>query len=107
APFTRPRHTLTGYAHCTCIPRTGVQAASWNLRLSLGRGGHTLAIHWRNGDRFMLMDTRSWRLSTPHSGGFAWAILAAAIGGALALLIAAGLLRRALRTKGPLAVRPA
>ena len=95
-PFVHALDTMTGVAHCTGIPWTGDQAAIWNLRLSLGRGGHTLAIHWRNGDRFMLMDTRSWRLSTPHSGGFAWAILAAAIGGALALLIAAGLLRRAL-----------
>ena len=73
---------------------------------ALGHGGRTLAIHWRSGRGFLTMDTRSWRLSTPH-GGFAWSILAAALGGALALLLLAAALRHALRAEGPLEARPA
>jgi hypothetical protein len=106
-PFVHALDTMTGHAHCIGIPWTGNQAAIWNLRLSLGRDGRTLAIHWKSGHGFLLMNTRSWRLSTPHGGGFAWGILAAAIGGAFALLLAAALLRRALRTDGPLEARPA
>jgi hypothetical protein len=106
-PFVHALDSMTGHAHCIGIPWSGDQAAIWNLRLSLGRGAHTLAIHWKSGHSFMSMDTRSWRLSVPHGGGFAWGILAAAIGGALALLLAAWLLRRALRAEGPLEARPA
>ena len=106
-PFVHALDTTMGVAHCIGIPWTGDQTAIWKLRLSLGHGGRTLAIHWQSGRKFMLMDTRSWRLSTPHGGGFAWGILAAAIGGAFVLLLAAALLRRALRAAGPLAARPA
>jgi hypothetical protein len=105
--FVHALDTETGVAHCTGIPFAGDQSPIWNLRLSLAHGGRTLSIHWRTGRSFLLMDTRSWRLSTPSAGGFQWWIVGAGVGGALALLAAAALLRRALRAEGPLEARPA
>jgi hypothetical protein len=105
-PFVHALDTVTGIAHCTGIPWTGDQTPIWNLRLSLGHGGRSLAIHWRSGRPFMVMDTRSWRLSTPRGSFPSW-IVGVAVGATLALLLGAAALRRAIRAEGPLAVRPA
>jgi hypothetical protein len=63
-------------------------------------------VSWKSGRPYVHVDTGTWRVSTPR-GGFPWWILGAALGGALALVLAAALLRRTLRTEGPLEVRPA
>ena len=107
-PFVHALDTVRGVAHCVGLPWTGNdQAAVWNLQLSVRNDGQTLAVDWKSGRPYLSVDTGSWRLSTPHGGGFPWWILGAALGGALALILAAALLRRTLRTEGPLEARPA
>ena len=106
-PFVHALDTVRGVAHCVGIPWAGTdQAAAWNLLLSVQDGGRKLAVHWKSGRPYVNVDTGSWRVSIPH-GGFPWWILAAGIGGALALVLAAALLRRSPRAEGPLEARPA
>jgi hypothetical protein len=91
-PFVHALDTTTMTAHCVGIPWRGNQDALWNMRLSLGNGGRTLAVHWRSGRSYLAVDTRTYRVSRP--GGFPWALLLAASAGGLALAAALLLLLR-------------
>jgi hypothetical protein len=103
-PFVHALDTVRGVAHCIGIPWTGSANAPWNMVLSVKNHGRTLAIHWRSGRGFLLMDTRTWRLSTPGSGFPWWAILlAAAAALAFVAAITRGSLRRARRSAPALA----
>ena len=89
-PFIHALDTVRGVAHCVGLPMSN-QNGIYNLVLSLN--GRTLAVHWRSGRHWLNLDTATWRLS-PASNGFPWSWFAPGIGGAFAVLAAAGLLLR-------------
>src|SRR5438067_2111463 len=82
--------TVGRAAYCIDLPKNH---ALYNLVLTLRDHGRTLAVHWRSGRPWLQVAVGSWRISYP-GGGFPWGWIGAAIGGALALLAAAGLLLR-------------
>jgi hypothetical protein len=103
-PFVHALDTVRGVAHCIGIPWAGSDNAVWNMQLAVRNGGRTLAIHWRSGRRYLLMDTRTWRVS-PDGGAFPWLVVLAAAVGALAAA-AAVLLLLGRRRRDVLRLRP-
>jgi len=89
-PFVHALDTVGRAAYCIDLPKNH---ALYNLVLTLRDHGRTLAVHWRSGRPWLQVAVGSWRISYP-GGGFPWGWIGAAIGGALALLAAAGLLLR-------------
>ena len=90
-PFIHALDTVNGVAHCTGLPWKGSQVALWNIRMTLGDGGKTLAVHWKSGRPWLDLNTTSWRLAHVQPGGaFPWRWLVAGAGGAAALLLALG-----------------
>jgi hypothetical protein len=101
-PFVHALDAVRARAHCIGLPWSGAdQAALYNLRLSVQRGGKALALDWRSGRHFLTIDTRTWRVSTPSSG-FPWWTLGAGAGGALGAVALALLGRRRLRARSRL-----
>jgi len=92
-PFVHALDTVGGVAHCIDLPPNH---NLYNILLSLN--GRTLAVHWRSGRPWINVAVGSWQVSEP-GGGFPWAWVGAAIGGALALLAAGVLLLRRRRGK--------
>jgi hypothetical protein len=77
-PFVHALDTVRGVAHCVGLPLRRPNAAS---DLSLTLRGDALRVHWRSGRSWLVVDTRTWRLS-PDRGGrgvpwWAWTALAA------------------------------
>jgi hypothetical protein len=90
-PFIHALDTVTGVAHCTGLPWRRNQVALWNIRLTLGDGGKTLAVHWKSGRPWLDLNTANWRLTHVHpSGAFAWRWLLVGAAGTAALLLALG-----------------
>src|SRR5437764_11350573 len=89
-PFVHALDTVGRAAYCIDLPKNH---SLYNLVLTLRDHGRTLAVHWRSGRPWLQVAVGSWRISYP-GGGFPWGWIGAAIGGALALLAAAGLLLR-------------
>jgi hypothetical protein len=90
-PFIHALDTVNGVAHCTGLPWKGSQGALWNIRMTLGDGGKTLAVHWKSGRPWLDLNTTSWRLAHVHPGGaFPWRWLVAGAAAAAALLLALG-----------------
>jgi hypothetical protein len=89
-PFVHALDTVRGVAHCIGVPFTGDQNALSNMRLALGNGERTLALHWKSGRPYLGIDTATWRISRPRTG-LPWWMLGV---GACALLLAATLLLR-------------
>jgi DNA-binding beta-propeller fold protein YncE len=93
-PFVHALDTVDAAAYCIDLPSSpSTNQALYNVVLSLGKGGRTLAVHWRSGRPWLEISAGSWRISYPSSG-FPWAWVGAGIGGGLALLAAGGLLLR-------------
>jgi hypothetical protein len=69
-PFVHALDTVRGVAHCTGLPWHGKETAVYDMRLTLHN--HALAVHWMSGKPWLRMDTRTWRLSPDHRGGFPW-----------------------------------
>jgi hypothetical protein len=92
-PFVHALDTTTMTAHCIGIPWTGGQDALWNMRLSLGNGGRTLAVHWKSGRSYLAVDTRTYRVSRPDAG-FPWTYMLGAAGAALLAAATLTLMRR-------------
>jgi hypothetical protein len=85
-PFVHALDTVTGVAHCTGLPWKGDQTALANIRLTLGDGGRTLAMRWRDGRSWLTMNTATWQLTHPAAGtAFPWSWVAAVVGAAVAL----------------------
>jgi hypothetical protein len=97
-PFIHALDTVRGIAHCVGLPMSS-QNGIYNLVLSLH--GRTLAVHWRSGRAWLMLDTATWRLA-PASDGFPWSWVAPGIGGALAALAATALVLRRRRHSGEL-----
>jgi hypothetical protein len=89
-PFIHALDTVGAAAYCIDLPSN---RALYNIVLSLGNGGRTLAAHWRSGRPWLTVATGSWRISY-RDGGFPWAWVGAGIGGGLALLAAGALVLR-------------
>ena len=90
-PFIHALDTVDGVAHCIGLPWKGGQAPLVNMRLTLARDGRTLAVHWKSGRPWLTMDTGNWQLTHVHSDGFRGRWVAAAVGSAIALVLACGL----------------
>ncbi len=99
-PFIHALDTVKGVAHCIGVPLAG-QSGIYNLVLSLGDGGRTLAVHWRSGRPWLDVNTATWRVSYVHPHPFPWRWVGTGLGGALALGAAALLLRRRRPAAGP------
>jgi hypothetical protein len=91
-PFVHALDTVSMTARCIGIPWHGPnQDALWNLRLAVRDGGKSLALDWRSGRPYVAIDTRTYRISYPHSS-FPWLPAAGGAAGAVLLAAAAGLL---------------
>lgn len=102
-PFIHALDTVRGVAHCIGVPLTD-QSGIYNLALSLGAGGRTLAVHWKSGRPWFEVNTATWRLTYVRPAAFPWDWVGICLGGTLALAAAALFLRRrreAGRTAGP------
>jgi len=89
-PFIHALDTVGAAAYCIDLPKN---RGLYNIVLSLRNGGRTLAVHWRSGRPWLNVAVGSWKISYPGAG-FPWMWAGAGAGGALALLVAALLLRR-------------
>lgn len=89
-PFIHALDTVNGVAHCIGLPWHGNQAPMTNLRMTLGGGGTTLAVHWKSGRPWLVVNTENWRLTHAHEGAFPWRWLLVGAGGAAAVLLAVG-----------------
>ncbi|HET7353684.1 MAG TPA: hypothetical protein VFJ11_06515, partial [Gaiellaceae bacterium] len=87
-PFVHALDTVAAAAYCIDLPKN---RGLYNIVLSLRGNGRTLAVHSRSGRPWLNVAVGSWRISYPSSG-FPWAWVGAGIGGALAVLAAAGLI---------------
>jgi hypothetical protein len=96
-PFVHALDTVRGVAHCVGVPWSGSGSAPWNMRLTLGDGGHSLAVHWLSGRPYVAIDTVSWRVTHVHHV-FPWLWPGAATG-AVGLAAAALLLVRRRRRR--------
>jgi hypothetical protein len=102
-PFIHALDTVKGVAHCIGVPLTD-QSGIYNLALSLGAGGRTLAVHWKSGRPWLEVNTATWRITYVHPAAFPWDWVGIGLGGTLALAAAALFLRRrreAGQTAGP------
>jgi hypothetical protein len=91
-PFIHALDTVRGVAHCVGLPIQN-QSGLYNIVLSLH--GRTLAVHWKSGRPYFVVDTATWRVSPDRSAGFPWLWVAAGAAGAAALAgLGALLLRR-------------
>jgi hypothetical protein len=93
-PFVHALDTVNASAHCIGLPWTyGKQDALLSMRMALIDDESKLAVNWGSGKRWLAIDSGTWRITHPGSGGFAWRwpLLAA---GALGLAVAAALLAR-------------
>jgi hypothetical protein len=89
-PFVHALDTVRGVAHCIGLPWTGGQAALWNVRLTVGDGGKTLALHWKSGKPWLAVNTANWRITHVQPGSFPWVWVLAGVGGGIVLLLALG-----------------
>jgi hypothetical protein len=87
-PFIHALDTVSGVAHCTGLPWHGDQTPLWNIRLTLGGDGRTLAVHWKSGKPWLALNTTNWRLTHVQPAGFPWRWLLAGAGGAIVVLLA-------------------
>jgi hypothetical protein len=94
-PFVHALDTVGAAAYCIDLP---ANRGLYNIVLSPRNGGRTLAVHWRSGRPWLQVAVGTWEISYPRAG-FPWAWAGAAIGGALALLVAGALLLRRRRSK--------
>ena len=92
-PFVHALDTVRGVAHCIGVPLAD-QSGIYNLVLSLGSGGRTLAVHWKSGRPWLDVNTATWRISTVQADVFPWRWIGGGLGGALVLAAAVLLLRR-------------
>ena len=102
-PFIHALDTVRGVAHCIGVPLAG-QSGIYNLVLSLGGGGSTLAVHWKSGRPWLDVNTAAWRVEYVKAGVFPWGWTGTGLGGGLALAAAALLLRRRRSAAGPVSV---
>lgn len=93
-PFVHALDTTRGVAHCIGLPWRGSQSGFYNLRLSLGRNGRTLAVHWLSGRPWFAVDTSTWRVTPDRPAGLPWLGVGAACAAALAALAAFAVRRR-------------
>jgi hypothetical protein len=90
-PFVHALDTVRGVAHCIGLPWTaGDQAPLTTMRMTLTNGESKLALNRKDGKRWVAIDTGTWRITHPGSGGFPWRWLAVA-SAALAVGVAGAL----------------
>jgi hypothetical protein len=105
-PFVHALDTVRGVAHCVGIPwKVTRQNPLFAMWLSVRDGGRTLILHRPSGRAYLAITRGTWRISHPGAAartasgsGFPWWILGVAGGGALLMLTAYGLVRRASAT---------
>jgi hypothetical protein len=91
-PFIHALDTVRGVAHCVGLPIQN-QNGLYNIVLSLH--GRTLAVHWKSGRPYFVVNTATWRVSPDHGAGFPWLWVTTGVVGAVTLAgVAAFLLRR-------------
>lgn len=100
-PFVHALDTVKGVAHCIGVPLSD-QSGVYNLVLSLRNEGRMLAVHWKSGRPWLEVNTATWRITHVRPGAFPWRWVGIALGGVLALVAAALLVRR--RAAGPVSV---
>jgi hypothetical protein len=91
-PFVHALDTVQGVAHCIGLPWAGDQAALMNARLTVTKGGKTLAVHWKSGKPWLAVNTANWRITHVEAGSFPWAWVLAGVGGAFVLMLGLGAL---------------
>jgi len=99
-PFIHALDTVRGVAHCIGVPLAG-QSGIYNLVLSLGRGGRTLAVHWKSGRPWLDVNTATWRIGYVRPSAVPWHWAGFGLGGTLALAAVVLLLRRRREAGGP------
>jgi len=97
-PFVHALDAVNGIAHCIGVPLVD-QSGVYNLVLSLRDDGRMLAVHWKSGRPWLEVNTATWRITYVRPGAFPWRWVGIALGGVLALVAAALLVRR--RAAGP------
>jgi len=100
-PFVHALDTVHGVAHCIGLPWTaGNQEPLMTMRMSLTDGESKLALDWNDGKRWLAIDSGTWRITHPSSGGFPWRwLVVAAILGFIATAAALAFLRLTVRSR--------
>jgi hypothetical protein len=98
-PFVHALDTVGRAAHCIGLPWTaGDQAPLMKMRMSLVDGESKLALNWKDGKRWLAVDTGTWGITHPSSEGFPWRWVPLAAAGAVLLLAIALVLERRRRS---------
>jgi hypothetical protein len=87
-PFVHALDTVNAVAHCIGLPWHGNQAPMSNIRLTVGDGGKQLAVHWKSGRPWLIVNTANWRMTHVNPSAFPWRWLLVGGGGAIVLLLA-------------------
>jgi len=88
-PFVHALDTVRGVAHCIGLPWTARdQAPLMKMRMTLIDGESKLTLYWNDGRRWLAIDTGSWRITHPSTGGLPWRIPAIAVAVLVALAVA-------------------
>ena len=94
-PFVHALDTVLGKAHCVGLPwRSANQDPLWSIRLSVVNSGRLLALDWPRGDRYLGIDTRTFRLVRPRAGegdAAGWWTAGGSAAAALLLIVPLGL----------------
>ena len=91
-PFIHALDTVNGVAHCTGLPWTGDQTPMWNVRLTVRDNGKTLAVHWKSGKPWLMLNTSTWRLAHVRADAAGFALRWLLAGAAAVVILAFGLL---------------
>ena len=86
--FVHALDTVGAAAYCIDLPDN---RGLYNIVLSLRDHGRTLAVNWRSGRPWLNVAVGTWEISYPRAG-FPWTWVGSGIAGALALLVAGGVL---------------
>ena len=81
-PFVHALDTVRGVAHCIGLPWTASdQGPLMRMRMALTDDEGKLALNWKGGERWLAIDTSTWRITRPTSHGFPrmWVAVAAAL----------------------------
>src|ERR1051325_10314592 len=72
-PFVHALDTVRGVAHCIGLPWTASdQGPLMSMRMALVDHGSKLSLDWKGGERWLAVDTGTWRITHPSTSSFPW-----------------------------------
>jgi hypothetical protein len=94
-PFVHALDTVRGVAHCIGLPWTASnQEPLMRMRMTFTDDETKLALNWNGGQRWLAIDTSTWRITRPTGSAFPLRWVSLSAFGALAAVAVALVLRR-------------